>query len=500
MKTDKIDQPQQLANQQELQDQTNVATELEDHLPPKPHKQRPWWMLLVVVIVLLLGSFGYKHVVSLLPQEEKETETVAEEAKLPVKVVSAQLSNIQAWVFSDGFATAVTKKHLTFQAEGTITYLKKINGRDLREGDFVGKGELLAKVDQRKSNADVTVAAAAQIEAKNQVITAVANLRQGEESVAQAQAELQQAQTNVSFAEADLKRYQELAAEGAMEQREVDVRETEYKNAQAAVIAAEAGVRSAQAQLASAQTQVETAEAGVQSAGARLTQSSVDREDTEIRAPFNGIISRLNIREGDYWTPQIVNANADYQTIIERLPIIIINPNQFDIDVELPAFQGAKVRPGQRAFILLDTDQNSATARGVGGGDLMAVAREKGAMGTVFSVSPSVSPGERSVHVTIRVSPGIRKLQDGERVSAWIAVQDKDNAVVAPFNAFVFRDQKPSVFVVNQETGKVEQRQIQPGIEGLTRREIVTGVQPGELLVTEGTNRLVNGAPVEIVE
>ena len=500
MKTDEVNQTNDSEPNIPLEDKTKATTELEDNLPPKTPKKRPWWVLLVVGIALFAGIFGYKHSASFLPQEEEETATVAEEAKLPVKVVPAQLSNIQAWVFSDGFATAVTKKHLTFQVEGTINYLKKINGRDLREGDFVSRGELLARVDQRKSNADITVAAAAQIEAKNQVITAVANLRQAEESVAQAQAELQQAQTNVSFAQADLKRYQELAAEGAMEQREVDVRETEYKNAQAAVIAAEAGVRSAQAQLKSAQTQVETAEAGVKSAGARLTQSSVDREDTEIRAPFNGIISRLNIREGDYWTPQIVNANADYQTIIERLPIIIINPDQFDIDIELPAFQGARVRPGQRAFILLDVDPSAATARRVDGANLMAMARENGAIGTVFSVSPSVSPGERSVHVTIRVTPGIRKLQDGERVSAWIAVEDKNNAVVAPFNAFVFRDQKPSVFVVNQETGKVEQRQIQRGIEGLTRREIISGVQPGELLVTEGKNRLVNGAPVEIVE
>ena len=499
MGTKNINQLQETEADVDSVDEIKVA-QVGDQLPPKAPKKRPWWVLFAVVVFGLASIFGYQYALSLLPQEEEETQTVAEEAKLPVKVVPAQSSNIQAWVFSDGFATAVTKKHLTFQVEGTITYLKKINGRDLREGDFVRSGELLAKVDQRKSNADITVAASAQTEAKNQVLTAVADLRQAEESVAQAKTELQKAQTNVSFAEADLKRYRELAEEGAMEQREVDVRETEYQNALAAVVAAEAGVRSAQAKLASAQTQVETAEAGVQSASAKLTQSAVDREDTEIRAPFNGIVSRLNIREGDYWTPQIVSANADYQNIIERLPIIIINPDRFDVDVELPAFQGARVRPGQRAFILSDGEQSAATTRQVDSAGLMAMATERGATGTVFSVSPSVSPGERSVHVTIRVNPGINKLQDGERISAWIAVEDKNDAVVAPFNAFVFRDQKPYVFVVNQDTGKAEQRQIETGIEGLTKREIITGVQPGELLVTEGTNRLVDSTPVEIVE
>ena len=117
----------------------------------------------------------------------------------------------------------------------------------------------------------------------------------------------------------------------------------------------------------------------------------------------------------------------------------------------------------------------------------------------MFSVSPSVSPGERSVRVTIRIDEGGTNLQDGEQVSAWIATEEKNRAIVAPFNSFVFRDRQPYVFVVNESEGTVEQRAIQQGIEGLAKREIIEGVQPGEKLVTEGKNRLVNGVPVEII-
>ena len=45
----------------------------------------------------------------------------------------------------------------------------------------------------------------------------------------------------------------------------------------------------------------------------------------------------------------------------------------------------------------------------------------------------------------------------------------------------------------------MEQREIKQGIEGLAKREIIEGVEPGEKLVTEGKNRLVNGAPIEII-
>lgn len=363
-------------------------------------------------------------------------------------------------------------------------------------GDRVRKRELLARIDRRKYDADITVAAAGQIEAKNQVINAIASLRQAEESLAQAKADLQKAKTDEAFAQADLKRYQGLVAQGAVEQREVDLRETDYKNARAGAIAAAAGVKSAIAQVTAAQTQVETAEAGVKSADAKLTRSNVEREDTEIIAPFDSIISRLNIREGDFWTPQIVNVGGDYQNIIERLPIIVIDPNRFEVNVELPAFQGGQVKPGQRAFVILDRDRSRASSGRITGQDLMKLASAKG---TVFSVSLSVSPGRRSVHVTIRIEEGVANLQDGEQVSAWIATVEKNQATVAPFNALIFRDRQPHVFVVNEEQGIVEQRAIKQGIEGLSKQEILEGVKPGEKLVTEGKNRLVNGAPVEIV-
>lgn len=287
-----------------------------------------------------------------------------------------------------------------------------------------------------------------------------------------------------------------MAAAGAVERREVDVKQTEYKNAQAIEEATQASVRSAQSKIASAQTQVTSAEAGVRSADAKMSQSDVDSENIELIAPFDGVISRLNIREGEYWNPQIVSVSGDYQGIVERLPIIVINPSSYEVNVELPAFQGARVKPGQRAFVINDRDRAKANSGKISGQDLIKLSS---ARGTVFSVSPSVSPGERSVRVTIRIDEGVANLQDGEQISAWIATEEKENATVAPFNTFVSRDRANYVFVVNEADGTVEQRQIEQGIEGLSKKEILAGVEPGDKLVTEGKNRLVNGAPVEII-
>ena len=452
-------------------------------------------LILGAIALLIGGTVILRSLFSSQPTTKEVTENI-EQARLTVKTVPVNLEPIQAWAYGDGTVSATTKKHLTFQAEGTIDYIKKVDGRELREGDRIRKGELLARVDRRKYDADIVVAAAGKTEAENQVRSAIADFRKAEESLTQAQTDLQKAQTDLDFARADLKRYQELALAGAIEQRQVDVKKTEYKNAQALVRATEAGVRSAQAQVVAAQTQIETAESGVNSANAKLNQSNFDSEDTELIAPFDGIVSRLNINEGEYWSPQIVNVTGDYQGIVERLPIIVIDPNHFEVRVDLPAFSGGKIEPGQRALIVLDSDRSLANSGRITGQDLIELASAKG---TVFSVSPSVSPGERSIRVTARINEGSVNLQDGEQVSVWIATAEKNNATVAPLNAFVFRDRQPYVFVVNEEEGIVEQRAITQGIEGLAKREIIEGVKPGEQLVTEGKNRLVNGAPVEII-
>ncbi|MEL6440800.1 MAG: efflux RND transporter periplasmic adaptor subunit [Cyanobacteria bacterium J06621_8] len=475
---------------------SNETSEVTITEPTKSTSKKKNWLPILGAAVVLIGGVAIWRSNSQSEQPVIETTENVEQARLSVKTVTATDEPIQAWSYGDGTVSAIVKKHLTFQAEGTIDYIKKIDGRDLREGDRVNQGELLAKVDRRKFDADITVATAAQTEARNQVASSFATLRQAEESLVQTQADLEQAKTDSAFAQVDLQRYQELLSQGAIERRQVEVKETEYKNSLAALQAAEAGVGSAKAQVVAAKTQVESAQAGVDSANAQLSRSNVDSEDTELIAPFDGVISRLNIREGEYWNPQIVSLSGDYQGIVDRLPIIMIDPNQFEVYVDLPAFQGAQIEIGQKALIILDQDSSQANSSNMTGQDLENLARAKG---RVFSVSPSVSPGERSVRVTIRIDEGAANLQDGEQISAWIATEEKTQATVAPFSAFVSRDRQFYVFVVDEASGVVEQRAIQPGIEGLAKREIIEGVKPGEKLVTDGKNRLVNGAPVEII-
>ncbi|MGK7926258.1 MAG: efflux RND transporter periplasmic adaptor subunit [Spirulina sp.] len=483
--------------------------------------------LLILGIALVVGGMGLWALSRLRDPSVQEVQAPPSESALSVRAVQATQSPIQAWVFGEGFSRAVRFKHLTFNARGTITYVKRLNGRDLREGDLVRKGELLALVDRRSSDADLRVMRAGLIEAQTQVSQAQASFQQAIDNKTEADAGLEQAKAGLvearanlrmtkndrEFAEREYLRRQELHNEGVIPKSELDSYETNFKNAIEAIDGSSSQVKSAEKQVESALAQVNSAEKqveanaaavqsaifGVDRAKAELQKVQVDREDTAIVAPFDGIIAHLNIREGDYWTPEAVQGGSSYETIIERIPMVIIDPRSFEVEIELPVFQGEQVRPGQLAYIMGDAERTNNDRRTLTNDGLMQQAK---ASGRVFSISPSVSPGVRSVSAIVRIDRGNAKMTNGERVGVWIAVQEKPDAVVVPWNTLVYRDRVPYLFVVKDGgDGRkiVEQRQVQQGIVGLTLQEILDNLKPGEWVVTEGKENLVNGATVEMI-
>ncbi|MEM7759496.1 MAG: efflux RND transporter periplasmic adaptor subunit [Cyanobacteria bacterium P01_A01_bin.40] len=507
-----------------LLSQKKVTDEsIEEKSEVKSKKQKSPWYFLALVMLAIAGVAGWRtFIVSQEPETIEEIQVKAP-ASLPVRAVRSQVNPIEAWVFNNGEVAAVRFKHLTFQTAGTINYLKKIAGRDLREGDVVQGGELLAKIDQRKLNADITIAKADRAEAQKGITNALANLQQAqatvegekanlaqaEQNLAKAKADLSKAQTQRNFAQIDLIRYQELVNEGAMQRREMEVRETNFQDAEADLEAAKAGVKLAQSQiqaaktqvtaaksqLLAAQTQIETAESSLQSASAQLDKSNVILEDTVLTAPFDGVVAYLNIREGDYWSPEVLRT-SNYQEVVESVPMVVVDPSTLEVNLELPTFDGAKVRSGQKAYIVRDADLTQASVKGMSSNNLIELAQ---ASGEIFAVNPAVTPGGRAVNARIRIAEGKENLRVGERVSVWIAVESNPQAIVVPRGSIVMRDRQAYAFVVNEADNTVEQRPVELGIAGLNHQEIKSGVREGELVVTEGKNRLVNGSFVRLV-
>ncbi|GJD18161.1 hypothetical protein RIVM261_031170 [Rivularia sp. IAM M-261] len=501
-------------NNLENQKISNILEEETKH-PSKKHNQlssfikKYWWLLPVIGIAL---AIGFVTVIRLRENSTQPT-TATEIAPLSVRTTAVQQQPLQAWVSTQGVVRAVKYQHLSFQVEGDITYLANRGGRSLRSGDAVSKGELLARVDDRELQADIQQAQAAIAEAQkqraaaaSQVATAQAQVVQAQSQVRQVQAQLAKARTNRNLAQTQLQRYQQLFNEGAVSASELDTRRNAVEDADANVQAVQAEVAAAEAQVEAARAQVRTAnqqlaatQSGVTTAQARLSQAQVALERASIYAPFNGIITNLNIRQGEYFSPQLVTSQlgGSYQGILERVPMVIIDPSQFEVIVDVAGSSGEGVRPGQTALVGADRNVTTGAANSNNNQSLITGAR---ATGKVFAVNPAISPGGRAIEARVRLdTKAANNLRHGERVTTWIAVAEKQNAVVVPLNAIVRRNQQPYIFVVNQNKGVVEQRQVKLGITGISEQEIISGVEPGELIVTEGQNRLVNKAAVRVV-
>ncbi|MDQ1335142.1 MAG: hypothetical protein QG552_2092 [Thermodesulfobacteriota bacterium] len=436
-------------------------------------KRKALWLIPLLLLIVAIGAVAIQRVTD--RAEEKSSLKGMAPDPLGVRCIRTVRGPIHALVFGEGTARAVRREFLTFEHPGKVTYVKaNQDGRPISEGDWVkgprpGQqlGELLASVDKRQHVEELKVAGSARVESKQQVEVARAQI---------AQAEAQQ-----KLAMENYKRKETLYGVKAISKYELDVARTNLK--------------SADTEVQSARARLESAVSAVAAAEARINQARLPMERSSIYAPFDGVLTYVNIKQGDYFAANLVDLSSE-EALLRTVPMVIIDPDQFEVTLELPYFEGALVMPGQPALIMTSAHMAPSVS------DLKADVPLKEGMvrGTVFSVNPAVSPGGRSIQVKVRTAKGPRGIRDGMFVTCWIVVDEKPDAVVVPFDVFIYRQNRPYVFRVDTAGKRVEQIEIVEGISGLSMQEILQGVGEGELLVTDGRHRLSNGAPVEVIE
>lgn len=435
---------------------------------------------------LLTGSVIVAVVVvalALWQRQDSSPRPVTGERKKPAVTVGtaeAKLGLIQAWIFAVGTVRSSRREYLTFENPGRVAFISAgPNGDELREGDPVKAGSLLAHQDQRQYLAEIR--------------TAESSLHEAHTQLAVARAELEQARTDKTLAQTTFKRFKVLVKQKSASQQEYDEAKAQASKAQASV--------------ARAESQIMAAQARVEAAEARLAKTRVDLEETELRSPINGVVAYLNIEKGYYFMPSLVRTD-DETAALQTIPIVVIDPDMFEVSVSVPAYERQRIKPGQR--VLISTSEQNIKA---------VVAEEKEAIGKmedneferianlpgspvageVFSVNPGISPGGRAIQVKIRTENGTEQLQDGMFVIVWIATEKRENVVVAPMGVFTYQNNKPFVFVVDQKTSTAALQPVTLGLQGFDAQQILSGVKSGDLLVTDGRFKLSHKANIRLL-
>ena len=182
------------------------------------------------------------------------------------------------------------------EAAATVEIRVNVQGRltemAFSEGNMVRKGQLLFRIDPRHYEA-ATQSARAGVE------KAEADLEMAREQqhLVNAQSALRQAEATLLRCNQDVDRLKPLAARHAVPQRDLDTAVADQSSAAAAVEDARATVQTTSV---SDRMGLRQAEASLVSAKATFQTAELDRAETDIRAPIEGLIGRAEISVGNY--------------------------------------------------------------------------------------------------------------------------------------------------------------------------------------------------------
>lgn len=369
--------------------------------------------------------------------------------------------------------------------EVEITLAPDISGEivelDVEEGDSVKKGQVLARIygDIYATQRDQASAIV------NQQLAGLATSRA---NLGALQAQLDQAKKTYDM-------QKQLFDEKVISQNEFNTANAAYQTALANLNAAKQGIHGGQA--------------SVESARAALEKANKDISRATLTAPMSGIVSLLNVKEGE----RVVGSSMMAGTEMMR----IADMSKIEVRVDVGENDIPKVHLGDSALIEVDA-YNNRKFKGV----VTQIASSNVGAANTNVLSGASTTDVANYKVYIRIDPSSYSdlidstkkkkfpFRPGMSASADIQTQSKSNVLSVPINAVTTRDRvdtssssvdKPQpndqgensgfgdsdldvvVFVVDAD-GKVKKRIVKTGIQDINYIEITSGLKEGEQVVT----------------
>ncbi len=211
----------------------------------------------------------------------------------------------------------------------------------IRDNIAVRAGDVLAQIDDR----DYKIAVDA---ARNKLATQTATIERLKQQVIaqqavieQAKAQLASAKASLVRAEADFQRAETLAQRQYGSQQKLDLVRAERDQGLATVKAAEAAQVSAAANLTVLNAQVKEAEGVRAELQSSLDKALLDLSHATVRAPFNGVIGNKVVQVGQYVQPGT--------RLLSLVPL-----DTAYIEANYKETQLDRIRPGQPADVAVD--------------------------------------------------------------------------------------------------------------------------------------------------
>ncbi len=189
-------------------------------------------------------------------------------------------------------------------------------------------------------------------------------------------------------------------------------------------------------------------------------------KDSVIRAPFEGIVSTRMVSPG-----QVISRNTTLTWLVDLDPV--------KVEINVPERFLSQVLPGQ----------DIAVKVAAWPGEVFS--------GKVFFVAPYVDPETRTLLVKASLPNPDLKLKPGMFASMDLTLQVRTNAIIIPETAInQVLDGNRAVIMVVDANNMAQKRPIKIGLRLERRVEVVEGLEPGELVIVEGLQKIGPGMPV----
>ncbi len=279
-------------------------------------------------------------------------------------------------------------------------------------------------------------------------LLAVIDPRAYEEALQQAEGTLQQNRALLQNAQLDLDRYRGLFADDSIAKQTLDTQQAlvnQYKGTLAANQAA-------------------------------VNEAKLNLQFTKIRAPIDGRVGLRQLDQGN-----LVAAN-------DTTPLVVITQTQ----------------PIAITFTLPENELPPVISRFRRGEELSVQAWDRGERtllgeGVLESLDNLIDTTTGTLKMKARFDNEAELLIPNQFVNARLRVETLPDAVLIPSAALQFGSRGNYAYVVGEDS-KVELRVLEVGPSNGDRTVVVNGLNPGERIVMEGTDRLRDGSEVEVVD
>ncbi len=340
--------------------------------------RKKWVWALIALLVVAAGA-GYFR-------SRKPTGTV-------VTSEAIQRRDLEAIVSASGKIEPQKTVNISAQSMGRVTSLS------VNEGDRVKAGQFLLQIDPVMAEAAVRRDEAA-----------VAGARTGLE---QARASLLSARASLDLARRDLERQRDLWKSG------LTTRET-LERAEAEVEVRASDLKAREQEIKTRETQLRQQEAGLQSSQHSLTQ-------VRFNAPFDGIVTRRNIEEGENVVVGTMNNAGTVLLTVADMSVI-------EAEIEVDETDVPFVQLGQKARITIDAIPDRTfhgTVTEIGNSPIQQ---------TGAAASTSAARTATNFKVTVTIDGQIPDVRPGFTTTAEITTATRDQAVAVPIQALTVRE------------------------------------------------------------